>query len=128
LTRVFVIVLMVAVALIVFFSVMQKKEPQELVAISGSGTIEVTEIELGSKIAGRVEKVAVDEGEEVDSGKVLVELDHRELDAQLAQAKASVDVARTRMDQAKSEWENVGTNLNRIRELNRPIRHKKGTG
>ena len=127
-TRVFVIVLMVAVALIVFFSVMQKKEPQELVAISGSGTIEVTEIELGSKIAGRVEKVAVDEGEEVDSGKVLVELDHRELDAQLAQAKASVDVARTRMDQAKSEWENVGTNLNRIRELNRPIRHKKGTG
>lgn len=118
-TRVFVIVLMVAVVLIVFFSVLQKKEPQELVAISGSGTIEVTEIELGSKIAGRVEKVVVEEGEEVNSGKVLVELDHRELDAQLAQARASVNVARTRMDQTRSEWENVGTNLNRIRELYR---------
>ena len=118
-TRVIVVVLMVAVILVVLFSVLQKKEPQELVAISGSGTIEVTEIEIGSKIAGRVERVAVDEGEEVDSGRVLLELDHKELDAQSAQAKASINVAKARMDQARSEWENVGTNLNRIRELYR---------
>jgi HlyD family secretion protein len=117
LRRAVVIVLMLVILFIVILSIVGKKEPEELLFISGSGTIEVTEIEIGSKNSGRVEKLWVDEGEEVDSGKVLVELDHKELDAQLAQTKASVNVAKTRVDQAKSEWENVGINLKRIREL-----------
>lgn len=116
-TRLAVIVLGLIVVLVVLFSVLQKQEPRELLAIAGTGTIETTEIDIGSKIAGRVERVLLDEGDEADSGEVLIELDHRELDAQLAQAKASINVAKTRMDQAKSELENVGTNLKRIREL-----------
>jgi HlyD family secretion protein len=108
---------MLVVVFIVVFSVLQRKEPEKLVSVSGSGTIEVTEIEIGSKIAARVERVLVDEGEEVDSGQVLMELDHKELDAQLAEAKASINVATTRMDQAKSEWENIGVNLKRLKGL-----------
>lgn len=115
--RVIIVVLVLVVLLIVVLSIIGKKEPQKGVSISGSGTIEVTEIEIGSKIASRVEKLQVNEGEEVDSGEVLIELDHKELDAQLNQAKASVDVAKTRMNQAKSEWENVNRNLKRIKEL-----------
>jgi HlyD family secretion protein len=117
LRRLVVIVLVLVVLLVVVLSIIGKKEPQKGVSISGSGTIEVTEIEIGSKIASRVEKLQVNEGEEVDSGEVLIELDHKELDAQLNQTKASVDVAKTRMDQAKSEWENVDRNLKRIKEL-----------
>jgi HlyD family secretion protein len=117
LIRAVVVVLMLVVLFIVLFSIVGEKEPEKLLFITGSGTIEVTEIEMGSKIPGRVEKLWVDEGEEVDSGRILIELDHKELDAQLAQAKASVNVAKTRVDQAKSEWGNIGINLKRIREL-----------
>ena len=115
--RAIIIILVLVVLLVIILSIVRKKEPQIGVSISGSGTIEVTEIEIGSKIAGRVEKLKVDEGEDVDSGDVLIELDHKELDAQLNQAKASVDVAKTRMYQAESEWENVDRNLKRIKEL-----------
>ncbi len=115
--RLVIIVLILVVLLIVVLSILGKKKPENFVSISGSGTIEVEEIEIGSKIAGRVEKLRVDEGEEVDSGEVLVELDHKELDAQLDQTKASVDIAKTRLDQAQSEWENVDRNLKRIKEL-----------
>ena len=112
-----VIVLVLVVLLVIVLSIIGKKEPERGVSISGSGTIEVTEIEIGSKIASRVEKLWVNEGEEVDTGDVLVELDHKELDAQLNQTEAAVDVAKTRMDQAESEWENVDRNLKRIKEL-----------
>lgn len=115
--RIVVIVLMLVVLFIVVFSIVEKKKPERLVFISGSGTIEVTEIEIGSKIPGRVERLRVEEGEQIDSGRVLIELDHGELDAQLAQAKASVGVAKARVDQARSEWENIGVNLKRVREL-----------
>jgi len=117
LRRVVVIALMLVVFLIVIFSIVERKKPEKLLSISGSGTVEVTEIEIGSKIPGRVERMRVDEGEQIDSGRVLIELDHKELDAQLAQAKASLNVAKTRVNQARSEWENVGVNVNRIREL-----------
>lgn len=109
--------LMLVVVFIVVFSLWEKNEPDKLTSLSGSGTIEVTEIEIGSTIAARVERVLVDEGEQVDSGQVLIELDRRELDAQLAQAEASINVARTRINQTRSEWEHVGLNLKRIREL-----------
>jgi len=63
-----------------------------------SGTIETREIEIGSKIGGRVTVVPVEEGQMVKAGDVLVRFECDELQAQRAQAAAQVAEAQADLD------------------------------
>jgi multidrug resistance efflux pump len=58
-----------------------------------SGTIETREINIGSKIGGRVTAVFVEEGQRIPANAPLVTFDAPELQAQRAQAQATVDQA-----------------------------------
>ena len=58
-----------------------------------SGTVETREIQIGSKIGGRVTEVAVEEGQRVKVGMPLVRFESDELQAQRAQAQAQVEQA-----------------------------------
>jgi HlyD family secretion protein len=71
--------------------------------IEGSGTIEVTEIEIASKIAGRVVSIPKEEGTSVQQGELIVKLEYDELNAQRISARASLV--------------NAEKNLKRIRDL-----------
>lgn len=53
-----------------------------------SGTIETREIQVGSKIGGRVVAVAVEEGQQVKAGAMLVQFESNDLAAQRLQAQA----------------------------------------
>lgn len=77
------------------------REPKTLVY---SGTVETREIEVGSKVGGRVTEVGVEEGQVVKAGAMLVRFEADELKAQLAQAQASV--AQAEADLAKMEHGN----------------------
>ena len=55
-----------------------------------SGIVEADDIHVGSKVGGRVLKVAVSEGQTVQAGDPLVFLEPRELNAALAEAQASL--------------------------------------
>ncbi len=59
--------------------------------IAGSGTIEVTEIEISSKIAGRVAELPKAEGEMVAVNDLVVKLDYDELSAQRHSAQANLN-------------------------------------
>ncbi len=86
-------------------------------ALQGSGTVEARDIRVGSKIAGRIDKVLVREGDTVQAGQVLITFDDRELMATLQQSQASaqkaqrgyrkeeVEQARAAADAAKAEYE-----------------------
>jgi HlyD family secretion protein len=58
-----------------------------------SGTVETREIQIGSKVGGRVTAVAVDEGQVVKAGMPLVRFESDELKAQREQAQAQVEQA-----------------------------------
>jgi HlyD family secretion protein len=58
-----------------------------------SGTVETREIQIGSKVGGRVTAVPVDEGQFVKLGTPLVRFETDELKAQREQAEAKVDQA-----------------------------------
>ena len=60
--------------------------------------------EIGAAITGRVQAVAVDEGDHVAAQALLIELEQAELVAALAQARASEAAAQTRIRQ----WREVG--------------------
>lgn len=56
--------------------------------VSGNGRIEATEIDVATKVAGRVREIAVQEGDFVQAGQVLATMDTRSLDAQRDEAEA----------------------------------------
>jgi multidrug resistance efflux pump len=63
-----------------------------------SGTVETREIQIGSKVGGRVTEVGVEEGQVVKAGTVVVRFEHDELTAQRAQAEAEVEQAQADLD------------------------------
>ena len=62
-----------------------------------TGLIHATEIDVASKVPGRVVAVHVQEGQHVKSGDLLVELNLDELDAKLLQATSSIDAAKAQL-------------------------------
>lgn len=62
-----------------------RQEPSKV-----SGFIEADEIRVGSRVGGRVQKVDVEEGDSVDAGKLLVELEPFNLKEKQAEAKAQL--------------------------------------
>ncbi|MBO3277891.1 HlyD family secretion protein [Pseudomonas schmalbachii] len=55
---------------------------------SGNGRIEATEVDVATKLPGRVAEILVDEGDFVKIGQVVARMDTQVLQAQLAQAEA----------------------------------------
>ena len=56
-----------------------------------AGTVETREIQIGSKVGGRVIEVPVEEGQVVKAGSLLVRFECDELKAERAQAAAAAD-------------------------------------
>jgi HlyD family secretion protein len=69
--------------------------------IQASGRIEVTEVNVSSKVTGRVIKRYVDEGADVKAGQLIAVLEGEELKAQLHQARATLQSAEARLLQAR---------------------------
>lgn len=71
--------------------------------IEATGTVEMTETTVNSKSNGRIVTILADEGQAVKAGDLLAELDHEELDAQIAAAKSNLDVAIANYDAARTD-------------------------
>lgn len=67
--------------------------------VSTGRVIATARIELGAQVAGTVAEVAVEEGDHVTAGTLLVRLSDDEPRAALAQAEATLDEARARLRQ-----------------------------
>lgn len=63
-------------------------------ALQGSGTVEARNIRVGSKIGGRIDKLLVHEGDQVQAGQVLMTFDDQELAAELEQTRVAAEKAK----------------------------------
>ncbi len=61
------------------------------------GVVEIDEVDVASKIPGRVEQLFVDDGDKVKKGEVLARLESKELDAKLGQAKGILTAATNKL-------------------------------
>jgi HlyD family secretion protein len=102
---------------------LQEPELPEGIA-SGNGRLEATQVDITTKLAGRLAEVSFKEGEDVKAGQVLARMDVRELEAELRQAQAQVIQAQKQrtaaaavIAQRKSEVTLAEKNLARSREL-----------
>lgn len=78
--------------------------------VSGNGRIEAVEIDIAAKTAGRLKDILVREGELVTAGQIVALMDtevleaqHRQAEAQLKQARSSVETAQSQLAQRESE-------------------------
>jgi HlyD family secretion protein len=87
-----------------YFSNGKHGNPNELVV---SGNIELSEVSIGFKTAGKLMERAVNEGDKVEKGQVLARLDHDQLLAQRAQQEAALAAARSQLAQSETgtEWQ-----------------------
>jgi HlyD family secretion protein len=68
----------------------------------GNGRIEATQIDIATKLAGRIKEVFANEGDFVEAGQVVARMDTQVLEAELRQAEAQVSQARNAVDTAKA--------------------------
>jgi len=78
---------------------------------SGNGRLEADEIDIQTKFAGRILKLFADEGDLVRAGQILAIMDARDLAAQLNAAEAQAALAEKAIDEAKSNVEQLQTQL-----------------
>lgn len=74
--------------------------------VSGSGAIRpAREVDISSNVMGRVTRLAVEEGEEVAQEQFLLEVDPQRLRSQVDQMQASLEAARTQLQQTQETLE-----------------------
>ena len=69
---------------------------------SGNGRLEATEVNIAAKLAGKIEKILVKEGDYVKKGQKLVFMQTNVLQANMAQAKAMIRVKESELVSAKA--------------------------
>ncbi|MBN1663749.1 MAG: efflux RND transporter periplasmic adaptor subunit [Deltaproteobacteria bacterium] len=95
------LVLLVGAAALVYFGQWKSRHGE----LYYSGTIEATQANLAFQVGGRVLAVPVKEGQSVEKGQVIAELDMAELKSRYDQAKANLDRALKTKNQLKTALE-----------------------
>lgn len=100
---------LLAVVAIVAWWLLRPAGVPEGFAVS-NGRIEATEVDIASKIAGRIDTILVKEGQFVREGEVLAKMDTRVLQeqrleaiAQIKEAQSAVAAAQALLEQRQSE-------------------------
>jgi HlyD family secretion protein len=77
--------------------------------LRASGYVEATEVTVAAEVGGRLEEVAVKEGDRVEAGAVIARLDTKDAELQMARVRAERDVAEAqlRLVQAAPRAEDV---------------------
>jgi HlyD family secretion protein len=90
------VMILIAGGTLLYFYLLQNQRG-EGTDIPVSGNIEVTTVDVSFKIPGKIEKLAVDEGDLVRQGQVIATLEHRDLVAQKVRAEATLEATQTRI-------------------------------
>ncbi len=98
---IFVLIVLIGVAGFVYW---QRNSASALPSgiTSGNGRLEATELDVATKIAGRLTTILAREGDDVTKGQIVANLDVEDLKAQLQVAEAQVRQARAAMRQSRA--------------------------
>ena len=88
--------------------------------VKGNGRLEATEVDIATKLAGRLTEVLVKEGDLVDKNQIVAKIDTSTLLALLKQAEAEVKRAKQARETARSKVEGIRLNMEfAVKELER---------
>jgi len=107
-------VIVIGIAVLVVYNLKKQKDNGAMIL---SGNVEVTEINVGFKVSGRVMERLVDEGDKVKTGDMLARLDSAEIASIVAQSRALLEEAATKLAELSAgsrsqEIEQAKANMN----------------
>jgi HlyD family secretion protein len=97
-----VILLVSAVAVVVYWYLTTQNTTTASSSLSGSGTVEATEVIISPEVSGRLVEILVGEGDLVKAGDTLFKLDDTLLNAQRAQAETNLASAQAGLEAANT--------------------------
>jgi multidrug resistance efflux pump len=95
--RVVIVVVLLSLGVAGLLWARQARKPKEIVL---SGTLEARTVNVGSLVGGRVTRVLTDEGQPVQAGQLIVQLETETLDRQIAEQAAAIDAAKAQLAKA----------------------------
>jgi len=93
----------VAAVLLIWF-VYDRMSTASANAIAGSGTIEAVQVDVASKVSGRIHALLVNDGDRVKAGQAVVRLETTDAQLVLDQARANLDAARAGLSLAQASY------------------------
>ncbi len=81
-----------------YFIFREKKNPNELVLY---GNVDVRQVDIGFRVAGRVAELCYEEGDFVPQGSLMAVLDKSPYDSQISQARANLESVRANLENAE---------------------------
>lgn len=96
------VLVVIVIAVVVYF---RKANNKPVTSISKAGIVQAVEVNITSKIAGKLSFLCCNEGDSVDKGSVVARLENNDLDALIKQAEASVQRAAADIETAKAKRE-----------------------
>ena len=73
------------------------------VTVTATGTVQpVNQVDVGSELSGTIDEVLVDFNDQVKRGQLLARLDTERLQAQVIEARASLESAKAKVEEAKA--------------------------
>ncbi len=119
----FIILIACTVALYFIYNYLQIPQLPKEFAV-GNGRLETTQVDISSKLSGRLLGINVDEGDTVEKDQLLAALDTKQLDSKLQEALAYVEQAKQNKNyalaivtQRESELNLANNNYNRSKTL-----------
>ena len=106
-----VIVIIAVLALAGVFFVLYHLREKDDGAVRTSGIVEGVEVNLASKISGRISELCCSEGESIQEGQVAVRLESSDLKASVEQTAAGVERARADVSAAEAGIETAKANI-----------------
>jgi HlyD family secretion protein len=100
--KIIILVLLVIAGTVAGIFYFRNHRTQDLNRIRVSGNIEITDVQVGFKIPGRVEERPVAEGQMIKAGQVVARLDDKDLKLEIAQRQAQVATARSVLTELKA--------------------------
>lgn len=102
-------IILAGFAFTLWFYFLRGKEAEGI--FEASGTVRGTEVTVGSKLAGKVETLAVKEGQAVNPGDLIAKISSKEIEARVEQAKAQVDASKNRLKEIEASIKGINTSI-----------------
>ena len=102
--KILLLVVLVGLAAGVYFYLNPRNDDNKNAGLTyGNGRIEATEIDIATKLAGKIEKILVGEGDYVEEGQLLAVMQTTTLEAERAEARAQLQKAVTDEKSAQAQ-------------------------
>ncbi len=99
--------------LIIYFNLIHKERILDY--IETTGIVEVSEVELGPKINGRIVWLCCPEGENIKAGAFAIRLDDKELKAMFEKGRESLEGAKANLNVSKASLENAKIEIDTVK-------------